>query len=172
MLAKRERFLLLVLSAIFAACALAIFLNLAAERLRAARTNAVQYQAQILKLRQNLHSEDRLISERGRLTERLAGAKTKYYSSGEISPFTFGTIVRKKLSFRGIRVVRYQMIEQKDVTSFEFTVEAPVSSLILFLKDISEFERYWTVSSFKLTMRERTASADAVFRIGYEVLDF
>lgn len=172
MLAKRERLLLLVLCSVVALCALVTAFNLGAERLKSARENAAQYQARILKLRESLRSEAELNSERDQLKDRLGGLRAKYYSSREISPFTFGAIVQKKLSFRGIKVIRYQMLEQKEVNSLEFTVEAPVSSLILFLEDVSDYERYWTISSFKLTMREGVDAADAVFRIGYEVLDF
>lgn len=172
MFAKRERLLLLVLCSVVALCALVIVFSLGAERLKSARASAAQNQTKIMKLRESLRSEGELSSERDQLKDRLAGLRTKYYSSREISPFTFGTIVQKKLSSRGIKVIRYQMLEQKEVNSLEFTVEAPVSSLILFLKDVSDYERYWTISSFKLTMREGVDAADAVFRIGYEVLDF
>ncbi len=172
MLARRERVLFLILCAAIALCALAVSFTFGAERLKAARAKTAQYQARILKLRQSIRSEGEIDAELNRLADRLASTRMKFYSNQEISPFTFGTVVRKKLSSRGITVVRYQMVEQKNVNSLEFTVEAPVSSLILFLKDVSECERYWTVSSFKLAMREGTGSADAVFRIGYEVLDF
>jgi hypothetical protein len=45
-------------------------------------------------------------------------------------------------------------------------------ALIRFLKEVSESQKHWNISSLALTMREGTRTAEAVFRIGYEELPF
>jgi len=172
MLAKHEKLLLSIMGAVAAASAVVIAVTMGAERLQRANAKTRQYQAQILTLEKSLRSETELAAVRTRLTDELAAARKKFYSKGEISPFTFGTMLRRKLAAHGVAVTRYQVIEQKGVSSLEFSVSAPVGSLILFLKDASESERYWNISSLALSMKEGIATADAVFRIGYEVLNF
>jgi hypothetical protein len=168
---KGIRFLGALAGAIIAA-ALAVVFNLGGERLKTAHSRVIQLQQQNEKLRQSISSEVPAISLRDQLQRDLAVMKTRYYSPNEMNPYSFGTLIKKKLVSLGLTVVRYQVIELKDANSLEFAVFGPIGSLLLFLKEASEAERYWAISSLVITMREGTASADAVLRIGYEVRDF
>jgi hypothetical protein len=63
-------------------------------------------------------------------------------------------------------------MDLKDANSLEFSISGSIDSLVLFLKEVSESEKNWTVPSLTLTMRGESGQVDSVFRIGYEVLDF
>ena len=169
--ARREWQLLGILAAIGLLVALGAAFSLGAERSRAARVKAAQYAAQNEELRHSIGSESRLVSLRDQLRGELDVLKNHFYAPNEMNPYSFGTLIKKKLASRGIRVIRYQVIEVKGATGLEFSVSGSVASLVLFLKEVSESDHYWSVSSFSLTMREGTSEADAAFRIGYEVRD-
>jgi hypothetical protein len=170
MLAKREKLLLGILTAVISVAALGIVFSLGAERLRSALVNVGQYREQNEKLRRSIGSEEvDALSLRERLQGELAVMKTRFYGPGEMNPYSFGALIKKKLGSLGLAVVRYQVIEVKGVSSLEFSISGSINSIILLFKEVSESERYWTISSLALTMREDAVGADAVFRIGYEV---
>jgi hypothetical protein len=168
---EREKRLLWALGAVAAFCLLALAIANGAERLAAARASSARYEKEIARLSGALPSEAEAVSLRDGLKARLERDTSRFYAPREMSPYAFGTLVRKKLAARGISVVRYQVVEIKGKSSIEFSVSGTASALIHFLRDVSESEKYWTVSSLTLTMREGTGTADAVFRIGYEILD-
>jgi hypothetical protein len=169
MLAKRERLLLYALGGVVAICAVVICLMLGFERLRLAGENASQYERMIERLSLTKQDEPEITALRDNLKDELARTKTRFYSPEEMNPFTFGTLVRKELLSLGITVVRYGNVEGK--RSLQFTVSGNVRSLLTFFKKVSESGKYWTISSLTLTMREGTETADAVFIIGYEIID-
>jgi hypothetical protein len=169
MLAKREKLLLGILAAVISCTAMAIVFALGAERLQSARANVGQYREQNEKLRASIGSEADVLSLRERLQGELAVMKTRFYGPEEMNPYSFGALIKKKLGSLGLTVVRYQVIEVKRVTSLEFSISGSINSIILLLKEVSESDRYWTISFLAMTMREDTGGADAVFRIGYEV---
>jgi hypothetical protein len=168
---EREKRLLWMLGAAAAVCAFAMAIGLGAERMAAAKATSLKYEAEVAKLSRALPSETEAATLRDRLRAELENGKSKFYAPQEMSPFSFGTLVRKKLAARGISVVRYQVVEIKGKSSIEFSVSGTAAALILFLRDVSESEKYWTVSSLTFSIREGTGTADAIFRIGYEVLD-
>ena len=169
--ARREKRLLLILCAVVALCALGVVLNSGAGRLKSARAKLGHYRTLAETLQQSMRCEADLAALSNRLKDQLSNARKKFYSTGEIGPFTFGSIVRKKLSARGIAVIRYQVLEEKRTGSLELSVSGPIKSLVFFLKDVSDYERFWNISSFALTLREGSSLADAHFKIGYEVFD-
>ena len=171
MAARRERLLLNVMCAALALAAAGAAFDLGFERLRRANSSIRQSQAQILALQQSLRSAEELMGLREQLTRALSEARKTLYSAGEMSPFTFGLQVRKELASSGITVLRYQVIEKKGVSCLDFSVSARVASLILFLKEVSENQRFWNISSFSVTVRENAPEADAELRIGYEIPD-
>jgi hypothetical protein len=168
---EREKRLLWMLGGAAAVCAFVVVIGLGAERMASAKTTSLKYEAEVAKLSRALPSEAEAVSLRDKLKAELERGKSRFYAPQEMSPFSFGTLVRKKLAARGISVVRYQVVEMKGKSSIEFSVSGTAAALILFLRDVSESEKYWTVSSLTLSMREGTGTADAVFRIEYEVLD-
>lgn len=171
MVAKREKQLLGILATVILLAALVIVFLQGAERLRAARANAPGYQAQNEKLQFASGSEAQATSLRDRLQGELDIMKNRFYAPNEMNPYSFGILIKKKLSSLGMTVVRYQVIELKGASSLEFFVSGSINSFILFLKEVSESDRFWTISSLSLIMRENTEGMDAVFRIGYEIRD-
>jgi len=171
MLAKREKILLGVLIGVIGVCAGGIGIALGTERLATAGEKAVRYEEQIRKLAQSLPSEADITAQRDALQMELAKGKQRFYSAGEMNPYLFGTLVKKELAAHDITVVRYQVVDQKNANSLEFSVSGNVRSFVMFLKEVSESPKYWTISSLTLNMREGTSAFTAAFRIGYETLD-
>jgi hypothetical protein len=171
MIVERKWQLLGILAAIGLLVVLGAAFSFGAERSRAARAKAAQYAVQNAELRHSIGSESRLVSLRDQLQGELGVMRSRFYAPNEMNPYSFGTLIRKKLASHGILVVRYQVIEVKGATGLEFSVLGSIASLVLFLKEVSESDHYWSVSSFSLTGREGTRDADASFRIGYEVRD-
>ena len=171
MLAKREKGLLAVLAAVVSLSVLGIAFAFGEQRLSAAEASAARYQMQNEKLRRSIGLEKQEIAERDRLRGELMVLRTHFYAQNEMDPYSFGTIIKKKLGSLGLNVVRYQVIDVKGASSLEFSVSGSIRSLVPFLKDVSDADRYWTIPSLTLTMREGTGEVDAVFRIGYEVRD-
>ncbi len=171
MLAKRERLLLGVLIAVVATTVCGIVVALGTERLSAAQERAFRYEEQIKKLSQSLPAESDVNAQRDTLRAALETGKKRFYAAGEMNPYVFGTLVKKSLAAHDITVVRYQVVEQKGANSLEFSVSGNVRSFVMFLKEVSESPKYWTISSLTLNMREGTSTFTAAFRIGYETLD-
>jgi hypothetical protein len=171
MLARRER-LLSLLGAVFAASILALLITFGLERLKEVQARAQHSHAQIAKLRGSLRPESDIVSRRDSLKGKIEAARKGFYSQGEIDPYTFGTRIKKKLTAHGLKVIRYQVLVLKGSISIEFSVSGSTSSFILFLKEVSESDRYWSVPSLALSMQGESGVMDSVFRIGYEVLDF
>jgi hypothetical protein len=170
MLDKKTRRLLALLVAAVAVAGIGVAVTLGSERLRSARAIGEQYEAQVRKLEQSLPAEKEILALRDRLRAELDQRKGRFYRPDEMNPYSFGTLIKKRLVAHGMSVVRYQLIEVKGESSLEFSVSGPIMSLTLFLKEVSESEKDWTISSLDLTMRGGTGTMDAVFRIGYEVL--
>jgi hypothetical protein len=169
--ARRGRRLLLVLAALAGVTALTVAISSGVERLRFAKEKAVQFEAQMARLQQSLRSQIEIAAVQERLKGRLESERRHFYAPREIDPYSFGTLVRKKLTFQGIEVTRYQVVELKGRCSLEFAVSGSIRSLILFLKEVSESQKYWSISSLTIVMREGTGTIKAVFRIGYEETD-
>jgi hypothetical protein len=167
MLAKREKILLLALGAVIALCAVVICIVLGSERLNAAAGKISQYEAQIGKLSGSMPSLTEITALRDQAKTELERKKARFYAPGEISLYDFGLLMKKRLVALGMSVARTEFIED----SVQFSVTGSIRSLVLFLKEVSASEKYWTLSSLTLRMREGTETVDAVFRMGYEVID-
>jgi hypothetical protein len=172
MAARKDARLRVALAGAIIAAALAIAFSLGGERLKTVKSSINRVRQQNERLQQSIRSEVPAISLRDQLQRNLVDMKRRYYSPSEMNRYSFGTLIKKRLGSLGLTVVRYQVIELKEANSLEFSVFGPVGSLVQFFKAVSESERCWAITSLVITMREGTASADAVFRIGYEVRDF
>ena len=169
MLAKREKALLWVLCGAAGLCLAGIGIQSGLERLSDSRTKVAQYEAQIMKLSQALPAEQDIVSRTQAMKAELDDVKSRFYKPDELSPYSFGALIKKKLAALGITVIRYQVVETGGRSFLEFSVSGSARWIVQFFKDVSESEKYWTVPLFTLTMREGTETADVVFRIGYEV---
>ena len=112
---EREKRLLWMLGTVAAFSAFALAIGLGAERMAAARATTSKYEAEVAKLSRALPSEAEAVSLRDRLKAELGQGKSRFYAPGEMSPYSFGTLVRKKLAARGISVIRYQVVEDNPV---------------------------------------------------------
>jgi hypothetical protein len=171
MLAKREKTLLWVLCGIVGLCLAGIGVQFGLERLSDARTKVAQYETQIRKISQALPAEQDIVSRVQAMKAELDDVKSRFYKPDELSTYSFGELIKKKLAALGIAVVRYQVVETAGKSFLEFSVSGSARSIVQFFKNVSESKKYWTVPLFTLTMREGTETADGVFRIGYEVFN-
>jgi len=168
---SREKRLLAVLAASAALAVLAVAVNLGMERLQAAESQSEKLRSGLARLGKELPSEAEAVSRVEVLKGDLAALRSRFYAAGEMNPYSFGTLVKDRLTSLGMTVVRYQVVEVQGRKDLEFSVTGSVRSLVLFLKDVSEADRDSSIPSLTVTVREGTGVADAVFRIGYETLD-
>ncbi len=172
MLAERERRLLFVVAVLVGVSILVAAVRLGVERLRDAREKNALYREQIARLQLSLQSQPEMVALRERLQARLEAEKAHFYAPGEMDPYSFGALVRRRITSRGLEIVRYQVAELKGRGSLEFSVSGPIRSLVFFLKEVSDSPKYWGISSLTLSMREGSGMVDAVLRIGYEEIGF
>ena len=165
------RRLLIVLAGAIALSTAAVTFDLGFQRLRNARAVTERWEAQVRKLQQSLPAESRIREARDLLKIDLANRAAHFYAANEISPYSFGAAVKDRLSALGMTVVRYQVIDLKGRSWLEFSVTGSARALILFLRDVSRGQKYWSIPSLSLTMREGSDTVDVSFRIGYEVIN-
>ena len=165
------RRLLVVLAGAVALSAAAISFDLGFQRLRDARAVTERWEAEVRKLQQPLPAEARIRAARDSFRNDLANRAAHFYAVDEINPYSFGAAVKGRLSSLGMTVVRYQVIDLKGRSWLEFSVTGSARAFIIFLRDVSRGQKYWSIPSLSLTIREGTDTVDAFFRIGYEVID-
>ncbi len=170
-LSKREKILLGILGASAALALLTMGLVFGLDRISTAQKRAAQYQEQIRRLSQSMPPETEVAALRDRLQTELAKRKARFYTPDQMNTYAFGTIIKKELTSRGIRVIRYQVVESKGKSSLEFAVSGSIRALIQFFKQVSESDKFWTISSLSLSMKDAYDSAEATFRVGYEVIE-
>ncbi|MCX7030486.1 MAG: hypothetical protein NTU62_10255 [Spirochaetes bacterium] len=171
MVDRRTRVLLLILVAAAGFVASGIALSEGVGRLVAARAAVTLHEARIAWLRDSLMRAEDGAEAREALTEEIAARGARFTTAEEMNPYSFGTLVKKKLFSLGISVLRYQVVEVKGAPYVEFTASGSARSFVIFLRDVSEYEKVWIIPSMSLTLREGTDSADAFIRIGYATAD-
>jgi len=167
MAADRMRVLLALLAAAAAASGIAVAAGEGFGRLAAARAAAARQEARIERLRGAAAGGSVGPGAREEIAGQIAARRARLYEPGEMNPYSFGTIVKDRLSSLGISVLRYQVVEVGGAPFVEFTASGSVRSFVLFLRDVARNAKAWSVPSLALTMREGTDRADARFRIGY-----
>jgi hypothetical protein len=168
---RRMRVLLVLLAAAAGVVASGIALSEGLGRLAAARADAARHEARIAKLQESLPGAVDGAGAREALTEEIAARRARFYGPDEMNPYAFGTLVKGALSSLGISVLRYQVVEVKGAPYVEFTASGSARSFVIFLRDVSDYGKVWTIPAMSLTLREGTDSADALFRIGYATAD-
>jgi hypothetical protein len=168
---RKERRLLALLTATAVLAAVAVSVSLGMERMQAARSQTEKLRAGVAGLEKALPSEAGTASRSEGLEADLAALKSRFYAAGDMNPYSFGTLVKDRLTALGMSVVRYQVVDVQDRKGLEFSVTGPVRSLVLFLRGVSDAPKYSSIPSLTVTVREGTDVVDAVFRIGYETLD-
>ena len=142
-----------------------------AERLTAARTRGARFEAQARTLQQALAPESDLLRERDELKREVARRVTRFYTPDALTPYAFGTLVKKKLVSCGMSVTRYQIVEVKGRSFLEFSTSGSARGLLVFLDDVSRQDKYWVIPSITVSTRQNSNVVDVVFRIGYESID-
>ena len=171
MAGNAPRRLLVFLAGAVALSAAAVSFDLGFQRLRDVRAVTERWEAEVRRLQQPLPAEARIRVALDSLRKDLANRAAHFYAADEITPYSFGAAVKGRLSALGMTVVRYQVIDLKGKIYLEFSVTGSARALILFLRDVSRGQKYWSIPSLSLTMREGSDTVDVSFRIGYEIID-
>jgi hypothetical protein len=171
MVDRRTRVLLLSLSAVIMASAAAVFLQRGMERLAAAREKAHSLQRGIGALARQDPWEEDLAARIAGLDDELVRARARFYSDGEVTPWSFGAAVRNELISLGLRVRRYEIEGGGGQVLFRVSLSGSARQLMTFLRSVSESEKYRRIESFSLTAPEGAESVEADFRIGYAAAD-
>ncbi len=167
---KKEKTLLAIMGVVLLLVAGGIGVSFGLSKLTDARQKIVVYETHVIQQAASLPAEKDITAQRDALKVQLQDITTRFYNPGEMDPYQFGDIIKKKLAADGIKVTNYQIITESGKTTLEFSVTGSARSMVLFLKEVSEAETIWNMATFTLTLREKSLTADAVFRIGYEVI--
>ncbi len=170
MVTKSTRRLLVILVVSVSAAVVGVAVDLLLERLAASRARVDRLEAQVLALQRSLAPEPELSRRRDELAKDVARRTMRFYAVDALTPYTFGTQVKRKLQSYGLAVSRYQIVELKGRSYLEFSLSGSARGLLLFLRDVSQQEKYWVISTVTVTTRPNGGIVDAVFRIGYETI--
>lgn len=162
--------MLAALGAVVLLVAGGIGVSIGLQKLSDARQKILVYETHVIQQAASLPAEKDVTAQRDALKVQLQDLTKRFYNPGEMDPYQFGDIIKKRLAADGIKVTNYQVITESGKTTLEFSVTGSANSLVLFLKEISEAEKIWNMATFTLTLKEKSLTADAVFRIGYEVI--
>jgi hypothetical protein len=168
---RKTRILLSLLGAAVALVLAGAVLNMGSERLADAKAAAERYEMRIAKLRRSFPSAQDVNATRDVLKKEIAATESRYYSADEMNAYSFGTIVKRKLSSLEINVLRYQVVDVKGTSYVEFSASGSARSFVTFLRNVSESEKLWPIPSMSMTLREGSSIVDVVLRIGYAVVD-
>ncbi len=168
---RRTRILLSILGMTAIISAAGILLTGALQRASAARSRMTVYEARIRALRGSRPSLPDLTVKRYALQREVAGYAARFCAPGELTPYSFGNEVKRRLGSHGLTVSRYQVVPQKGQAAVEFAATGRVAGFLHFLSDISRQEKIWSFSTLTLAMREGTDIAEVVFRVGYGMDD-
>ncbi len=146
-----------------------IAFNLGLERLAAARASIAQHEGLIRRLEQSLPNLQQISLQKDALQKEVDRRAARFYSADETDPYAFGAVVRRKLASLGISVLRYQVTEAKGASYLDFSVTASARAFVLFLRDVSQAQKIWTIPSLTLSMQEGSGTVNADFRIGYAI---
>ena len=171
MLTAKSRRLLYVLVTTALLCGAAVSASLGLERLRAARSTAALYTEQIRVLAGSIPVESMLLSQREELDTRLERVRSRFYDSGEMNPYVFGSLIKQELTDLGLEIARYQVVQMQGQDFLEFTLSGPTVAVVDFLQTVFESERYWTIPTLTINVRKGSEAVDAVFQVGYEEHD-
>jgi hypothetical protein len=116
-------------------------------------------------------SEEDLLARRAALLADLSDLENRFYAREDMDPYRFGILVRDLLATHRLQIDRYQTIESGGDTTLEFAVQGEALNLVEFLKQVERQPLYWTVSFLSIRTQTEPSRINAVFRVGYEVLD-
>jgi hypothetical protein len=165
----RTRTLLVLLAGAILVAGAALALNAGMERLAAARASIAQHEGLIRRLEKSLPDLQDLTRERDALQKDVERRTARFYAADETDPYAFGAVVRRKLASLGIAVLRYQLTDAKGASYLDFSVTSSARAFVLFLRDVSQAQKLWTIPSLTLSVQEATGTVKADFRIGYAV---
>jgi len=166
---SKTRTLLILLAGACVAAGVLISLNLGLERLAAARASIAQHEGLIRRLEKSLPDLSVLTGRRDALQKDVERRAARFYTADETDPYAFGAVVRRKLASLGISVLRYQVSDAKGASYLDFSVTASARAFVLFLRDVSQAEKLWTIPSLTLSVQQATGTVNVDFRIGYAV---
>jgi hypothetical protein len=167
MVDRRMRVLLALLAAAVGTAGVALAAGEALGRLAAARASADRSEDRIELLRTAARDGDVGPGVREEIAADIAERRARFYRSDDMNPYSFGNLVKDRLSSLGISVLRYQVVEVEGVPLVEFTASGSARSFVAFFREVSRSAKAWTVPTVSLTMREGTEVTDAFIRVGY-----
>lgn len=170
-LSKREELLLSILIWTIVVVSTVVYFYFQIEKIKTNKKNIDLLEKQIEQLSVNLGDEEKLLSQKEALLQKVQEEREKFYSPEEMDPYRFGTLVRNLLASKSLSVKRYQTIEVGEVTYLEFSISGNALHLAEFLKSVSSNNKYWSIPFLSIDARRGDGSINAVFRITYETVN-
>jgi hypothetical protein len=165
------RRLLLLLCCAIAVAGIGIASSLGLERLNDTRERIAVHEQQIRELQGTMPGLDDVTRQRDTLKAEVDQLSSRLYARGETDPYAFGAVVRRMITSLGMKVLSYQLVEAKGQSYLEFSVTGSARAFVLFLREVSQAPRLWSVPTLSLSVQQGTGMIDATLRIGYVVGD-
>jgi hypothetical protein len=171
MLNRREKILLQIMVWVIIAAVFGVFLFFQLVRNAETKKDIALLEQQLARWTAQPGSEEDLLTRKAALLADLSDLENRFYVRNDMDPFRFGILVRDLLAAHRLEINRYQTIESGGNTILEFAVQGDALNLVEFLKQVELQPRYWSVSFLSIRTQTESSRINAVFRVGYEVLD-
>lgn len=100
-----------------------------------------------------------------RMRNLLEEEKQRYFAPDERDPYKLGIEILAMVEKRGIKVLQYKTMDQKEGFLLEFSVSAKAVSFFTFWQDLYSKGKYYTIPYFSI--KNESDGLSATFRIGY-----
>jgi Tfp pilus assembly protein PilO len=174
MLTDNEKKLLYLLAVLLVVCSTALFFYL---RITWEETGLNDLNRSIREIENSVRNlqitEDEnedLMSEIENIEEQIENEQSRFYLPGETDIANFGLQVKDLIVSNRLRITNQRTITQQDKNYIEFSCEGKANNLALFLKGVSDAEKYWRIDSLSIQSRTIDGNITAKMRITYETI--
>ncbi len=124
----------------------------------------------LLSLEKMKVSLDEFVRERDRIEKEIKMEVSRYYSQDDSDIYVFGIMVRKIILKNNLEIKKYHTFVENSREMIEFSVTGDIISIIMFIKEIYENEKYIDINYLRLKRSTLKNHGELIFRISYETL--
>lgn len=167
---RQRRILLGLLAATAALAGLGSLAYVQADRLRTAGEQVAFLKTQYVKLHPGAPVEQAGLQDRIQELKRAENAElARYYGSGEMDLYRFGSMVNALLAGHRITVLRFRTVTEASPPVLGLSARGTSSAFMAFLSVVSASPRYWTIPYLHMQSPSGDGTVTCELQIGYPV---
>jgi hypothetical protein len=167
---RQRRILLVLLGVSVLAAGMGSFVYVQLDRIRLMDEQISFLRKQYLKLPPDTPTEQAGLEDRIQGLKRVESDElARYYASGEMDLYRFGSLVNSLLARRGITVERFRTLSGSSAPVLELSARGTSLALMAFLSDVSASSKYWTIPYLHVQAPAGNGSVTCEMQIGYLV---